>query len=77
MLKTDPEQLKLEFEALKLFRMQKLIAERENFCTQKEAARAFGVSIRKIQHFEKYDCTDPYLIWCYKRYFNSQKTLIK
>lgn len=73
MLNTDPEELKTEFEALKLFRMQDLIAKRANFCTQSEAARAFGVSIRKIQQFETYKCTDPYLIWVYKRQFKNQK----
>jgi hypothetical protein len=69
MIKADPEELKAEFEALKLFRMQDLLMKRAKFCTQSEAARAFGVSVRKIQQFENYKCTDAYLIWCYKRYF--------
>jgi len=69
MLKADPEELKFDFLAKKLFRMQSLVGKRANFCTQADAARAFGVSVRKIQQFENYKCTDAYLIWCYKRYF--------
>jgi hypothetical protein len=73
MLNANPEELKIEFLAMKLSRMQNLIDQRAKFCSQKEAARAFGCSERKIQMFENYKCTDPYLIWCYRKYFKNKK----
>lgn len=65
----DSEALKMEFYIKMIKRMNDLVGLRAKHCTQRNAAKMFGCSIRKIQMFESLETTDPYLIWCYGRFF--------
>lgn len=67
MKNTTVSMLRSEYSAKLYTKIQALTSLRQSKMTQQQIADLLGVSLSKIQRFERYDCEDCYLLWGYKK----------